>query len=185
MIDSTNPRILANNIRKLFSKISDIPSVEGNPSGSGYNTLLTKLKIGNIKYKLPKDVTVNPEGEASGALNKLGVGSAIYSVASPVQFTKLAEYSGDGVGYAASDTITLSEAMTNYDILMFDVRYSKTEGLPNGFVSVNNLKNTFTTRSYVYNGGTLFADVVYASDTTLTVLRTTYAYITAVYGIKF
>ena len=184
MIDSTNPRIMANNIRRLFQRPIGTP-VEGNPSGSGFNTLLTKIKIGNTKYKLPKDVTANPEGEATESLTKLGVGSTVYGVASPVKFVKLAEYSGDDVGYAANATITLSEAMTNYDILMFDVRYSKTEGLPNGFVSVNNLKNTFTTRSYVFNGSTLFADVVYASDTTLTVLRTTYAYIPAVYGIKF
>lgn len=82
MIDSTNPRILANNIRKLFSKISRIPSVEGNPSGNGYNTLLTKLKIGSSKYKLPKDVTVNPEAEATGDLTKLEVGGVVYGIPS-------------------------------------------------------------------------------------------------------
>lgn len=83
MIDSTNPRILANNIRKLFSKINSIEPgtvVEGNPSGSGFNTLLTKIKIGSNKYKLPKDVTPNPEGEASDDLTKLGIGSVIYSI---------------------------------------------------------------------------------------------------------
>ena len=83
MTDSTNPRILANNIRKLFKKVNSIEPgtvVEGNPSGSGFNTLLTKIKIGSNKYKLPKDVTPNPEGEASDELTKLGIGSDIYSI---------------------------------------------------------------------------------------------------------
>lgn len=83
MIDSTNPRILANHIKKLWAKVNGIvpgTEVEGNPSGSGFNTLLTKIKIGSHKYKLPADVTANPEGEATGSLTKLGIGSGIYSV---------------------------------------------------------------------------------------------------------
>lgn len=83
MIDSTNPRILANNIRKLFAMVKAIVPgtvVEGNPIGSGYDNLLTKIKIGSSKYKLPEEVTANPEGEATGSITKLGVGSAIYEV---------------------------------------------------------------------------------------------------------
>ena len=79
MIDSTNPRIMATNIRELGARPAGT-SVEGNPSGSGYTTLLTKLKVGTNKYKLPADVKANPEGEASGSLNKIGIGSGIYSV---------------------------------------------------------------------------------------------------------
>lgn len=82
MIDSMNPRILANNIRELFKKINSITpgtDVEGNPSGPGYNTLLTKIKIGTHKYKLPLDVTANPEGAATVKLEKLGVGGTIYN----------------------------------------------------------------------------------------------------------
>lgn len=83
MIDSTNPRILANNIRKLFAMVKAIVPgtvVEGNPSGSGFNTLLTKIKIGNSKYKLPPNVAGNPEDEATESLTKLAIGSEIYEV---------------------------------------------------------------------------------------------------------
>lgn len=90
MIDSTNPRILANNIRKLFAMIKAIVPgtvVEGNPSGSGFNTLLTKIKIGNSKYKLPPEVTANPEGEATGSLTKIGIGSEIYPVKEGITYS--------------------------------------------------------------------------------------------------
>lgn len=95
MIDSMNPRILASNIRELFKKISSIEpgtSVEGNPSGSGYNTLLTKIKIGSSKYKLPADVTANPEGEATDSLSKLGIGSGIFSVGSTLPSYSTTEF---------------------------------------------------------------------------------------------
>ena len=83
MIDSTNPRILANNIKKLLARINAIVPgtvVTGNPSGSGFNTLLTKIKIGDSKYKLPDAVVANPEAEASTDLTKLTVGSTIYGI---------------------------------------------------------------------------------------------------------
>ena len=83
MIDSTNPRILANNIKKLLARINAIVPgtvVTGNPSGSGFNTLLTKIKIGDSKYKLPDAVVGNPEGEATDSLSKLSIGSSIFSI---------------------------------------------------------------------------------------------------------
>lgn len=79
MIDSTNPRIMVNNIRELESKIS-ANDVEGNPSGSGYNTLLTKMKIGGNKFKLPGQVVANPSGSATSEVTKLEVGGTIYSI---------------------------------------------------------------------------------------------------------
>lgn len=85
MIDSTNPRILANNIKKLFARINAIVPgtvVTGNPSGSGFNTLLTKIKIGDSKYKLPDAVIGNPEDEATEALTKLKVGNTTYNLSS-------------------------------------------------------------------------------------------------------
>ena len=85
MIDSTNPRSLADNIRILLKKVNSIVPgtvVEGNPSGTGFNTLLTKIKIGSHKYKLPSDVVANPEGEATGSLSKIGIGDGIFSVES-------------------------------------------------------------------------------------------------------
>ena len=83
MIDSTNIRIIADNIRHLFKKVNSIEPgtvVEGNPSGSGFNTLLTKIKIGSSKYKLPNQVNANPEGEATSNLTKLEIGSAIFGI---------------------------------------------------------------------------------------------------------
>lgn len=79
MIDSINPRIMADNIKKLDARPVGT-QVEGNPSGSGFNTLLTKLKIGNSKYKLPANVTANPADEATDSLTKIGIGSGIYSI---------------------------------------------------------------------------------------------------------
>lgn len=113
MIDSTNPRILANHIRKLWAKVNGIvpgTEVEGNPSGSGFNTLLTKIKIGSHKYKLPADVTANPEGEATGSLTKLGIGSGIYSVSSG----------------SSGHTYSTTEQETNDKWLNNEVIYEKT-----------------------------------------------------------
>lgn len=87
MIDSTNPRIIADNIKKLFEKIGSIPIVQGNPTGTGFNTLLTKIKIGSVKYKLPANVTANPEGAVTGSLAKIGIGSDIYSTGSTAYST--------------------------------------------------------------------------------------------------
>ena len=87
MIDSTNIRIIADNIRHLFKEVDSIEPgtlVEGNPTGSGFNTLLTKIKIGSSKYKLPKDVTANPEGEATEDLTKLQIGSDIFGLGAGV-----------------------------------------------------------------------------------------------------
>ena len=95
MIDSTNPRIMASAIKKLFSKTSAIPIVKGNPTGSGFNTLLTKLQIGTSKYKLPANVTANPEDAASESLSKLGIGSDVFSVYEPVGYSTTAQPTGE------------------------------------------------------------------------------------------
>ena len=187
MIDSTNPRIMANAIRKLFSKISAIPVVKGNPSGSGFNTLLTKIQIGSSKYKLPAEVVANPEGEATTSLTKLGIGTGIFSVGGGSRFVKLAEYEGEGIGYAAEATITLSEDIDNFDAIMVVCKLTANEGFPSGWYPVDFVK-TLSTRAYsFYAGGSPahYCDFLYATGTTLTALRTTGAYIYSVYGIKF
>lgn len=118
MIDSTNPRILANNIRKLFAKVNSIVPgtvVEGNPSGSGFNTLLTKIKIGSNKYKLPADVTANPEGEAIGSLSKLGIGSGIYSVGASLPDYSTTEYL---IGRKWIDNSDIYEKVINTDLAL-------------------------------------------------------------------
>lgn len=99
---------------------------------------------------------------------------------------KLAEYSGSGVGYAAGDVITLSESIMNYDLLMFtSIYYSGTEGFSNAIVAVDDFKNKYTTRLYHEYDPAAYGDVVYTSDTTITVLRVGNAYTYSVYGIKF
>ena len=79
MVDSTNPRIMASNIQELNARMIS-NDVEGNPSGSGFNTLLTKMKIDGKKYKLPNQVVANPTGEATGEIETLEIGGSIYSV---------------------------------------------------------------------------------------------------------
>lgn len=97
MIDSTNPRILANNIKKLLARINAIVPgtvVAGNPSGSGFNTLLTKIKIGDNKYKLPDAVVGNPEDEATDDLTKLKIGSQVFNVKAGSAYSEVEQIIG-------------------------------------------------------------------------------------------
>ena len=60
MTDSTNPRILANNIRRLFQKVNSIAPgtvVEANPTGEAASDL-EKLKVAGTIYGIPKGGTV-------------------------------------------------------------------------------------------------------------------------------
>lgn len=124
MIDSTNPRIMADNIRKLFAKPTGTV-VEGNPSGSGFNTLLTKIKIGSHKYKIPDAVVANPEGELTGNLSKIGIGSGIYPVTNGVAYSNDEFDTGDkwidgspiyGKVYTPASAIQLSTQGLGTDI---------------------------------------------------------------------
>lgn len=125
MVDSTNPRILAGNIRALAKKIASIVPgtvVEGNPSGSGFNTLLTKIKIGSNKYKLPDQVTANSEDEATEALTKLKIGSNVYGIeAGGLDYgtseTKIGKYKGSDL-YAAEVTFSGSFINGANNVLM-------------------------------------------------------------------
>ena len=70
MIDSTNPRILANNIRKLLAKIIGLQAeIEAITPGS--------------------EVVANPEGEAAGNLSSLGIDGDKYNIPtySPVDYS--------------------------------------------------------------------------------------------------
>ena len=102
-----------------------------------------------------------------------------------ITITKLASYDGADIGYAANTEITLSDDITKYDYLMFTSKYSATEGFPNGIISVNDLKNVYTTRAYVFYDDTVgYADVKYVSDTKITTLRANHVYVHDIYGIK-
>ena len=101
MIDSTNPRQMADNIKELNKRMIN-NDVEGNPSGSGFNTLLTKLKIDGKKYKLPNQVTANPAGEASDEIEKIDIGGTVYSL-------------GGGGGYTPNYSETEAEVGITYN----------------------------------------------------------------------
>ena len=82
MIDSTNPRIMANNIRELAANSGGGgTTVVANPEGEA-TAALAKLQVGEGIYSIPQPTTVeaNPVGEATTGLTKLEVGSTIYSI---------------------------------------------------------------------------------------------------------
>lgn len=146
MVDSTNPRIMANNIRELSDKIA-ANDVEGNPSGSGFNTLLTKIKIDSKKFKLPNQVEANPAGEATDALEKISIGSSIFSLAGGAE-VKSFTFTGDGessvdiefeekptliwfVGFGnGSDAITCSGIFTPESYGVFGWWFYQSDGVP-------------------------------------------------------
>ena len=122
MIDSTNIRIIADNIRHLFKKVNSIEPgtvVEGNPSGSGFNTLLTKIKIGSSKYKLPSQVVANPETESTTLLESLQVGSD--------EFVLPANVTANPEGTATSDLTKIGIGSGIFGIPVGGTEYSTTE----------------------------------------------------------
>ena len=101
-------------------------------------------------------------------------------------FVKLAEYTDSGAGYAAGSTITLSQDITNFDILLFSVVWqSGTDGFSSGTVVVDDFINKYTARMYANYSGAGYVDVLYLSNTSISVLRTGGEFVHAVYGVKF
>lgn len=90
MTDSTNPRVMADNIKILDKKIK-AADVNANPEGEATGTL-TKLGVDGSIYSIPQgtSVTANPEGEATETLTKLEVGTGIYSIPvyTPVDYSE-------------------------------------------------------------------------------------------------
>ena len=102
-----------------------------------------------------------------------------------VTVTKIASYDGSEIGYQADTEVTVSDDISNYDFLMFTIRYNATEGFMNSILCVNDLKNVYTTRAYAFHDtGVGYTDLVYVSETKLKVLRASGAYIHDIYGIK-
>ena len=156
MIDSTNPRVMADNIKELASQAS---VVKGNPTGSGFNTLLTKLQIGSSKYKLPANVVANPEGEATGSLTKLQVGSSVFSVAGDASLSYSTTEHEIGTWIDGSTvyekTVSLgalpnvTDASVNHNISdlgtviqIFGFANSSTTNLPLPYVNADDIRNT-------------------------------------------
>ena len=115
MVDSTNPRIMADNIKELDKKII-AADVNANPTGEATGTL-TKLEVDGTIYAIPQgtSVTANPEGAATSELTKIGVGTSIFSI------SNLHVISGTvstGTGETSSNNVVFDNAMpdTNYII---------------------------------------------------------------------
>ena len=134
---------------------------------------LTSLSDGQIlKYDATNQEWVNADESGGGGGTSSG-------------FVELAKYTGAGAGYAAGDTITLSDNINNYDVLMFASNYeAKTTGFENALVTVNDFKTKYSTTFYAVYNPAAYADVKYATDTTISVLRTNRAFVNAVYGMK-
>ena len=81
MTDSTNPRVMADNIKELAASTGGIVSVEANPTGTA-TADLEKLDVDGTIYGISESVSVeaNPEGEATVDLEKLGVDGTIYGI---------------------------------------------------------------------------------------------------------
>ncbi len=139
-------------------------------------------------------VIPNPTGTPTDTLNTVSIDGTIYEIqgsgrGSTNGFVKLAEYSGSGQGYAAGDTITLSDDMTNYDMLVFATNMFASPnvyGVPAAFVTVDDFKTRYTERFFTwYEDTTGYNDVNYVSDTSIYVLRVSGVSFHAVYGVKF
>ena len=81
MVDSTNPRIMADNI-KMLAAGSGGSSVVANPEGEATEDL-AKLEVDGTVYGIP-EIEVNPEGAATTDLEKLKVGDTTYAIPVPV-----------------------------------------------------------------------------------------------------
>lgn len=134
---------------------------------------LTSLSDGQIlKYDATNQEWVNADESGGGGGTSSGL-------------VELARYTGAGAGYAAGDTITLSDNINNYDVLMFASNYeAKTTGFENALVTVNDFKTKYSTTFYAVYNPAAYTDVKYATDTTISVLRTGRAFVNAVYGMK-
>lgn len=164
------------------TKIADY-SIDGStgalyaPNGGGGSSTLSGLS----------DVTITSPTDGQGlvydATNQVWVNG---DVGGGSCLVKLAEYSGAGHGFSEGDTITLSDNMINYDVLMFASNYSDdVSGWINGLVTVSDFKTKYTGRFYAQYQKDGYTDVKYLTDTTISVLRASGAFVNAVYGIKF
>lgn len=80
MVDSTNPRVMADNIKSLNEKIK-AADVNANPTGEATGTL-TKLEVDGVIYGIASGTTVtaNPEGSATVDLEKLEINNTVYGI---------------------------------------------------------------------------------------------------------
>lgn len=187
----------------LNESMSDYDAIvlSGYRSGSSYwssNLYLTsELTTGKLIalvddsyyawYTITDDTTLTNAG-ANIVIDKiygLKFGSGGGSGGGGTVFTKLAQYSGSGTGYASGEIITLSESMDNFDVLMFECQWSTAgTGFQSGSVTVETFKK-YTTNFYAEYNPAAYTDIKYLSDTEISVLRSGGAYVYAVYGIKY
>lgn len=160
-----------------------------------YNSTSQEWENANESGGGGSSVIPNPTGTPTDTLDTVSINGTIYEIqgsgggGSTNGFVKLAEYSGSGQGYAAGDTITLSDDMTNYDMLVFATNMFASPnvyGVPAAFVTVDDFKTRYTERFFTwYEDTTGYNDVNYVSDTSIYVLRVSGVSFHAVYGVKF
>ena len=121
-----------------------------------------------IKY-MDKTYGISSGGEGGGS-------------GSGVNIVKLAETNTTGFSVG---NVTLSDSITNYDILIFCTNYSsQAAGFQTAAYFTDDIINRYTTDFYVVYNGAGYCDMQYVDDTTLAVLRTNGAYVHKIYGVK-
>lgn len=83
--------------------------VEANPSENS-TADLTKIKIGNIVYKMASQVEANPSGEATTDLTKIKIADTIYRLASGSSGSSGGDSGSSGGSGNGVETLVLNEA---------------------------------------------------------------------------
>lgn len=152
MVDSTNPRVMADNIKELAARESGTV-VEANPTGAT-TADLEKLGVDGTIYGIPK-VEANPEGAVTAELEKLGVDDTIYSISNytPVAYSTTEVNTGqkwiDGsdiymITVVFNDSITTSskeliDMTSNAVNELIKCEYAIKEGAITYFGAMNNI----------------------------------------------
>ena len=114
--DSTNPRVMADNIKTLNEKIKEA-DVNANPEGEATGTL-TKLEVDGEIYAIPQGTSVvaNPEDEATDTLTKLEVGEEVYEIPSYTPISYSATKQDTGMKWIDGSTVYAITLETNASI---------------------------------------------------------------------
>ena len=175
----------------IYVDNDELVPVEANPSDTATDTL-TSISIDGTVYGISgggggSSVTPNPQGTPTDTLNTIGIDGTIFDIAgsgggSGSAYTETLLY--ENTGTSAGD-ITLSDDLSNYDMLMFVV--VRTIGVGRELVELPYMTSDLTI-------GTHITLISYASEyinydvTSMTLLTRTNSqsnYVEKVKGIKF
>lgn len=175
----------------IYVDNDELVPVEANPSDTATDTL-TSVNIGGTVYNISgggggSSVTPNPQGTPTDTLNTVEIDGTIFDIAGSgggggSSYTETLLY--ENTGTSAGD-ITLSDDLSNYDMLMFVV--ARTIGVGRELVELPYMTSDLTV-------GTHITLISYASEyinydvTSMTLLTRTNSqsnYVEKVKGIKF